>query len=323
MKTKRIAVVGQGVIGLASALRLIERGFSVEIFSKEELAATTSMSAGAYWWPHKAYPQNRIVQWAKSTHEEYVRLRADSDSGVHFEKHFRFCIDPDDSAYVLELVEHWEKIDGARYGVPCGEAYLVVLPVIDVPIFVTRLRERVTQHANIHIAEIGNPSELFPDFDLVVNCTGVWAREFVNDPEVFPIRGQVVRVSRPEGLRESTRIYQNDDALTLVLPRSSDVILGGTSENGNWDRNPSEADTADIIRRCSELVPKISDCEVLGTTVGLRPGRREVRLELEMLAEHRPVIHNYGHGGGGYTVAWGCADEVAEIASDYFAALSD
>ena len=51
--------------------------------------------------------------------------------------------------------------------------------------------------------------------------------------------------------------------------------------------------------------------------VGLRPGRKEVRLELEMAGPSCPIVHNYGHGGGGFTVAWGCANEVARIVQDY------
>jgi D-amino-acid oxidase len=43
--------------------------------------------------------------------------------------------------------------------------------------------------------------------------------------------------------------------------------------------------------------------------VGLRPGRTAVRLE-----RMGNIIHNYGHGGGGYTVAWGCASEVGRLA---------
>ena len=42
--------------------------------------------------------------------------------------------------------------------------------------------------------------------------------------------------------------------------------------------------------------------------VGLRPARPAVRLE----AEGR-VVHCYGHGGAGVTLAWGCAGEVAAL----------
>lgn len=278
------------------------------------------MSAGAYWWPHKAYPEERVSQWSKETYEEYARDRSVADSGVRFEKHVRLCLDPDDSAYARYLAEEWKEVDGATYGVPCHEAFQVLLPVIDVPVFMPRLRSMVeSRGATFHIRELGSPSELFPEFDLVVNCSGVWAYHFVEDREIFPIRGQVVRVSLPEGLRQSTRLYQKEDQFTLILPRSNDVILGGTAQEGDWNRAASSEDTEAIVHRCVALVPKIADCEILGTAVGLRAGRKTVRLELELIAPAQPVIHNYGHGGGGYTVAWGCANEVAELARGYFA----
>lgn len=277
------------------------------------------MTAGAYWWPHKAYPEERVSKWSKATYDEYSRSCSEQRPGIRFERHFRFCIDPDDSAYARHLVDEWEEIDGADYGVLCHEAFLVVLPVIDVPVFMPYLRGQIaSQGGRFHIRELESPSELFPAFDLVVNCTGVWAYHFAKDREVFPIRGQAVRVSLPEGLRASTRLYQKEDRFTLILPRSKDAVLGGTAQEGNWSRTPSASDTEAIVRRCSELVPQVADCQILGTMVGLRPGRSTVRLELELIAPGRPVIHNYGHGGGGYTVAWGCADEVAELALDHF-----
>jgi FAD dependent oxidoreductase. len=68
-----------------------------------------------------------------------------------------------------------------------------------------------------------------------------------------------------------------------------------------------------IVRHCRELEPALASAQVLEVRVGLRPGRTAVRLE----REHRGVgvvIHNYGHGGAGFTLAWGCADEVLHLA---------
>lgn len=312
-------MIGQGVIGLTTALKLSEHNFEIEIFSNEPFELTTSMSAGAYWWPHKTYPQERVLHWAKETLDEYRSESLDSDTGIHFEPHLRFCVDHDDSAYVLQLLGDWENIDATKHNVFCQEAYSVKIPVIDVPTYIPYLRQTLeNKGVKFHLLELNSPSELFGDFDLVINCSGVGARELVNDSEVFPIRGQSVRVTKPENLQHSTRLYQNQDAFTLILPRRNDVILGGTAQINNWDRTPDPVDTQNILQSCIKLVPAIVECEILGTTVGLRPGRSSVRLELERMYDGNAVIHNYGHGGGGFTVAWGCANEVVELATNYF-----
>lgn len=317
--SRRVAVIGQGVIGLTTAARLHDAGFRVTVFSRDELRDTTSFAAGAYWWPHKIQPQNRVADWARRTYQEYQQLCSNPRCGVHFEQHFRFCINPDDSSYVLDLVEEWERIDGADYGVTCPEAFLLTVPVIDVPVFLPWLQAALYGRGiRFRIRELTSPTELFPEFDLVINCTGVYATQFAGDPDVFPIRGQTVRLSLPEGLRHSARLYDNANDLTLVLPRRSDVILGGTNEAGNWSRDPNPDESASMLQRCTQLVPQIRAAETLGVAVGLRPGRHEVRLELDVSNPKAPVIHNYGHGGGGYTVGWGCADEVTELAVEYF-----
>ena len=51
---------------------------------------------------------------------------------------------------------------------------------------------------------------------------------------------------------------------------------------------------------------------VLNTVVGLRPGRPVVRLEIERRGNSK-IVHNYGHGGAGVTLSWGCAREVREL----------
>jgi D-amino-acid oxidase len=69
-----------------------------------------------------------------------------------------------------------------------------------------------------------------------------------------------------------------------------------------------------IVDRCVALVPELAGAPVLGQRVGLRPSRHGgPRLEAELAPDGWRLVHNYGHGGAGVTLSWGCADEVAEL----------
>ena len=144
--------------------------------------------------------------------------------------------------------------------------------------------------------------------DLVVNATGLGARELVGDRELTPVRGQVVRVRCP-AVQEWTLDEGHPDGPVYVIPRGPDVICGGTADEGAEDLTPDPDTAAAILARCRAVVPELADAEVLGHAVGLRPVRSAVRLE-----RVDDVVHCYGHGGSGVTVSWGCADEVARLA---------
>jgi D-amino-acid oxidase len=92
-------------------------------------------------------------------------------------------------------------------------------------------------------------------------------------------------------------------------------VLGGTSQAGDANTEPDPAVADMIVARCAEIDPRLTGARVLGHRVGLRPARPLVRLEPETLGSTR-VIHNYGHGGAGVTLSWGCAAQVLqELAS--------
>jgi D-amino-acid oxidase len=100
-----------------------------------------------------------------------------------------------------------------------------------------------------------------------------------------------------------------EDGPTYVVPRATDIVVGGTDAPGEWSRTPSAATAEDILRRGTALVPELAKARVLRHKVGLRPKRPEVRLE-----RVGDVIHCYGHGGAGVTLSWGCAADVAALA---------
>jgi len=62
-------------------------------------------------------------------------------------------------------------------------------------------------------------------------------------------------------------------------------------------------------------VPRLSWDRVLRTTVGLRPHRDNGFVLRAEKLDAKTIIHNYGHGGAGMSIGWGCGIVVAELAA--------
>ena len=97
-----------------------------------------------------------------------------------------------------------------------------------------------------------------------------------------------------------------------AIPRTNDCVFGGTNDVSD-DLTADPATTKAIVAECSRVLG-VEQPRVSRERVGLRPFRKSgVRLEKEKLRDGRTVIHNYGHGGSGFTLSWGCAREVLNL----------
>jgi D-amino-acid oxidase len=181
--------------------------------------------------------------------------------------------------------------------------------VIEMPIYLGYLLDRfIAVGGRVEQCFLRSIEEATRVAHTVVNCTGLGARELVGDDQMTPIRGQIVRVSNP-GLERCVSDEGHPEGPTYIIPRTQDCVLGGTAEEGCWDTTPDPETAEGILRRCTALEPRLSDASVLEHKVGLRPGRPAIRLEREDIANGSVCVHNYGHGGAGVTLSWGCAEE--------------
>ena len=168
-------------------------------------------------------------------------------------------------------------------------------------------------HVVRRVTRLDDVLDLAPD--VIVNAAGMGAGALVDDDTVYPVRGQIVRVTNP-GLTLSVRDEQHPGGRAYVHPRSTDCILGGTLDEGDWNTEPDPAETTAILERCTDIVPGLADAHIIESVAGLRPGRPEVRVELDENLMPVPVVHNYGHGGSGITIGWGCAQDVAALVAE-------
>ena len=311
-------VVGAGISGLASALELQRRGWRVAIVTDRPAAASTSYLAAAVWFPTRAGPRDKVLAWGARTYTVLAEQAAQGVPGIVMRESLALYREPPDEPWWAAAVGGVRRAEPAE--LPPGYSYGLrfVVPLAEMPAYLPWLVARFEANGGrLGYRQLGSLAEL--DAPVVVNCAGLGARELVGDLSVVPVRGQIVRVVNP-GLRMSVRDEEHPGGRAYVHPRDRDCILGGTLDEGSWDDRADPATARAILARCRDLVPALADAEVLEHIVGLRPARPTVRLEADPgkdAAGPAKVIHNYGHGGSGITLSWGCAEEVAELASAY------
>jgi len=303
-------VVGAGVIGLTSAIRLAEAGVPTEVLTAHEPSRTTSYAAGASWGPHLIGTQTEVMVWAERTLAVHRAMAGDPATGVRIGTGVEASREP-------VAVPPWAA--------PLGEVELVGpealppgfvsgwrhrTPLIDMPVHLRYLRQRYLDlGGRITHRRIASLDEVAAE--TVVNCTGMGARELVPDPSLTPIRGQVVICANP-GLTEFFVEDSPHGDLTYLFPHGDVLLLGGQALRGDERAEPDPDAAADIVRRTSAIDPRIASAPILEHRVGFRPSRPEVRLEAEDSGGRR-IVHHYGHGGSGVTLSWGCADDVVAL----------
>jgi D-amino-acid oxidase len=307
-----VLIVGAGVSGLTTAVRLAEDGVRVRLRAEHAPEQSTSAAAGAIWDPiYASHP--RVLQWSTRTYQVFVQMVGQGQPGVRL-------VDGVEASREAMPAPLWARtLPGFRECRPAelppgfASGWRYTAPIVDMPIYLRRLEQRLrAAGGEVLTSRLQSLDEGFADADIVVNCSGVGARDLVPDPDVEPVRGQLVAVRNP-GLSEFFAEHTDElTEMTYLIPQGDVLLLGGSAEKGEADPVADAEVARGIIRRCSEVFPAIAAAEVLGHRTGIRPQRPQIRLEHVDLGD-RHLVHNYGHSGAGVSMSWGCADDVAEL----------
>ena len=316
---KKVIVVGCGVSGLSTAICLQENGFAVEIWAEALPPHTTSDKAAAVWFPYAIGPINRVEKWSKQSYDYFASLAKNEATGVSFDDltlvgHEESEIEP---FWSKSLPRDMWSVVGPQ-DLPAGykTGYKVRVPIIETPIYMPYLVERFKRKGGKILKKtIASLAELPHDVFTNVNCTGLGARSLAHDNALFPILGLTLVGTLNPDVSSLDRIVDDGgpNSLAYVFPRkmSGDFVLGGTAVQGADESSIEDHHFTEMLERCGNIYPELKSAANLKRNWGLRPGRPNIRLNRD--EENPRLIHNYGHGGGGFTVSWGCAFEVLTL----------
>lgn len=311
-----VLVVGSGVIGLTTALVLAESGLGVRVWTREPAEETTSAVAGALWWPYRIEPQELVGDWSLASLRVYEQLAArPEETGVRLVAGLHADVRLSDLGPWAAQVEGLREAEADELPAGYAGGLWARIPLIDMPVHLGWLRRRFeAAGGTVELRTVSSFAQAADRARVVVNCTGLGARELTPDGQLLPVRGQLVLVENP-GIEEWFTAADHASATTTYFfPQPGRLILGGTAEDDDWRLAPDPATAEQIVARCARIRPEIAGARILGHRAALRPARTQgVRIEAEPLPGGGLLVHNYGHGGAGVTVAWGCAQAAADL----------
>uniref|UniRef100_A0A0W0FUZ3 FAD dependent oxidoreductase domain-containing protein n=1 Tax=Moniliophthora roreri TaxID=221103 RepID=A0A0W0FUZ3_MONRR len=288
----RVLVIGAGIIGMSTAWTLLDHGYHVTVvaehFATHDGPRLTSQIAGALWeYPPAVcgHTSNQITlesskRWAMVSYHVFKHIAADpvfaKDFGVHMCNTIFFFDKPvkDDEVALQKMREvQCSGVNGFLHDrsivhkvgiseVKWKDAYQILSPVIDTDaalIEITRLvRDKGAKLINNRVIKgdlLGQEKQLLKEYSaqVIVNATGLGAKELAHDEDVYPLRGAVLRL-----LNDGTHFPKIKDALivsatpeghvketdfTFILPRNDKILyFGGFAEPDNSNLDFDETD---------------------------------------------------------------------------------
>lgn len=282
----RVVIVGSGVIGLTTAVMLAEDGYEVHVYYNQPLSRTASFAAAAFWFPVLVGRDPRIPDMAANSLKVFTELAADAESGVSPGRLRIAYTDASKADLSWRAIVDATEVPNADLpsGCVCGFDTSVYKMVMDKYLPYLK-RWALSRGVKFHKRFVSKFAELPEDFPIVINATGVWARNILKDYEVVPIRGQIVIVSKTAALENARVSYPYDviliegpkpdgeERLDYIVQRDEDYLLGGTQEFGDWGMTIRPELRDQILRNCTKLMPELEGSAVIAERVGLRPGQ--------------------------------------------------
>ena len=254
---RRAAVIGCGCVGLATALLLQRRGWSVTVYARDLPCHTTSAVAGALWAPFAVADSDRCgedfagrLETACRLSHQYFLAMTGERYGVRWIENYSIAAGPQpwsrESLAIQDLFRDREELKPGENPFPAPYAERFSTLMIDMPIYLDALVCDLNQAGGRIVQQAFGSAEELLDLPepVIMNCTGLGSAALFYDRELMPISGQVTLI-RPQPEIDYALVWRDEHL--IMIPRKGGILLGGTFRPNDWSLLPSQAEEERVL----------------------------------------------------------------------------
>jgi len=320
--SKKIVIIGGGIIGCLTAIKLRESGFSVAIVDKNEIGKESSWAGAGILFPLMPWiysPEVYDLCLDSSEFYEKFSKKLFKATGIdpEFNRTGMMMIPPHNVDEIYQWTEKYNyKIKDSKF----HELEAILLPSvaqIRPPRLMKAIREYLSQLRikiveNTELCTIKSNKKFLNEWptknnnsieaDYFIITSGAWVSKIHPNykNKIYPVRGQMIQY-KTSNIKINHIIYSDD---FYILQRKDGVIIAGSTVEEVGFNEEITPDSIDCLKKKSEqLIPELKNILVENHWAGFRPGSIKNIPIIKKDTNYENVFINSGHFRYGLTMA--------------------
>jgi len=318
----KIVIIGGGIIGCLSAIKLRESGFSVVIVDKNEIGKESSWAGAGILFP--------LMPWLYLPEVYNLCLNSSEFYEEFSRKLFRDTgIDPEFTRSGIKLIRphsqdnihQWAKTHNYRIQNSIFQKSSAILFPSVAQIRPPRLMKAIRMYLsqlgigvieNTELCAVRAEKKILNEWptkdgnsieaDYFIVTSGAWAsmiqEKYQN--KIYPVRGQMIQY-KASSIKMNHILYSDD--FYILQRRDGVIIAGSTAEEVGFDEKIEPESIKYLKKKAEQLIPELKNTLVENHWVGFRPGTKENIPIIGKDDKYENIYINSGHFRYGITMA--------------------